>query len=350
MIHITLLLSTVTATINKYRRYFLFLSFFILFVFAAIRYNYGNDYASYYEWFEWIHRGGDSPYKGQVGFTWLNVIMPNFFLLVVAVSLLFLWCVYKLIRDNVEEQVYGLAVFIFVVNPYLFLMNLSAMRQSIAISFFIIAVEFARKRKLVPYILLILLAGIFHISALVLLPFYIIINEKKINAVFGIITLAIIVIFFVDTKIFQDSISFVLSVFDDKEYNYLYTDSATNSLRATLLSSVTLVYVLINLNKMSGKGLMYSKLYLVSMIFALFEYRLSMLTRIQMYFDIFSVVALPSIFLTNFKSFYGKCDRIFNVYLFPAAILIIYFARYYSFFTNTLWEDFWQYNSLLSLL
>lgn len=350
MIHLTLFLSALTAWINKYRRFFLSLSFFLLFVFSSIRYNYGNDYDSYYTWYRWIHIGGASPYKSQVGFTWLNMIMPNFFVMVIVISFLFLWSVYLLIRDNVEEQCYGLAVMIFVINPYLFLINLSAMRQSIAIALFIVAVYFAGKRKIIPYVLIILLAGIFHTSALVLLPFYLIINDKKINVFFGVIVFVVLLVFFIDTNLFNNSISLILSAFDEKEYNNLYADSTGNSLRATILSLVSLLYVVINLHKLSRKNLMYSKLYLVSMILAVFEFRLSMLTRIQMYFDIFSVVALPAIFYTNLKTYYGKWDRIFNVYLFPAAILIIYLARYYSFFTNPLWKDFWQYNTLLSLI
>lgn len=350
MIHLTLLLSALTAWINKYKQFFLFLSFFSLFVISSIRYNYGNDYESYYTWYNWIHIGGASPFKSQVGFTWLNMIMPSFYLMVLVISFLFLCSVYLLIKDNVEEQCYGLAVLIFVINPYLFLINLSAMRQSIAIALFIAAAYFAGKRKLVPYLLLILLASIFHTSALVLLPFYLIINDKRINVFFGVIISVVLLVFFIDSGLFNNSISFVLSIFDEKEYNYLYTDSTGNSLRATLLSLVSLIYVVINLYKLSGKKLMYSKLYLVSMILAVFEFRLAMLTRIQMYFDIFSVVALPAIFYTNLKTYYGKWDRIFNVYLFPAAILLIYIARYYSFFTNPLWKDFWQYNTLLSLI
>lgn len=350
MVHITLFFSSLLSFDSKRRRGFLFLSFFLLFVFSALRYNFGNDYTSYQRWFEYIKIGGKSPYGSQIGFTWLNRIIPSYYLLLAIISFLFLWSVYHMIKANLDAELYGLAVFIFTINPYLFLMNLSAIRQSIAIALFIIAVNCAQKKQLVRYIILIAVAGLFHTSAIVLFPFYFIINENKINKFFVAIIAGLLILTFADEKFFNNTIQSILNFFDNSQYEHYYSDVQGNSLRATLLSSIYLIYVLLNINRLSGKKLLFSKLYLISLILAIFEFRLSMLTRIQMYFDIFSIISLPSIFTHCYKNSRGTADKIFNVIIFPTLIVIIYFLRYYSFFTNPLWESFRTYHSILELL
>ena len=127
---------------------------------------------------------------------------------------------------------------------------------------------------------------------------------------------------------------------------------------------------------------MYSKLYLFAISFGIIAYNFSMLTRLQMYFDVFSVVSIPMIASANLnprkariknleqvlseenKSFKkissamidvldikvcsNKYIKIFNNLMLPMILVLIYVLRYVSFFTNPLWSRFFDYKTIFS--
>ena len=358
MVHLslgfTVLLSAVGAK-NKAARVF---SFIWLFLFAALRYSYGNDYRGYQNWYLHIKNGGVSPYDGEPLFTLLNVVSPSYFLLVAFTSAIFIFTVYRLAERELKKFSFAVAVFIFCVNPYLFLMNLSAIRQSLATAVFIIAVEYAIKRKPIQYALLIVIASLFHRSALILFPVYFVVSPKKLKPK----TIAVIVLIVVFTLVFLDVEGIAVGVatlLGDGGYLHHVSGGLGNSLRATVLTSVYFVYLILNLAKSDGKMAAYTKVYLIAIICGILAYRVSAFTRIQMYFDVFSVVVLPHLFAenTNRKIIAGGGESVQNVifsiinkYVLPFLIMIIYVLRYYSFFTNPNWTSFHNYHSLFELL
>lgn len=348
MVHLILGLNALLALIGKNKKR-LIIPFAGLFVFAALRYDFGNDYSSYLRWFNYIKSTGHSPFKTQILFTYLNEISPSFLFMIAFTSAVFLVSVYFLIRNNVSDEFVGISFLIFVINPYLFLMNLSSIRQSIATSLFILSIYFAKNKKLILYVILICCAALFHKSAIVLLPVFLIANEKPVKN-WHIVAVVCVILFllFSPSKV-NELTSMFLEYFNDKTYTAYINGSnwETNSLRATLLSSLYLVYIFINIKKLRGSTLLYSKLYSIAIIFAIMAYRIPMATRFQMYFDLFSLVALPGIIETNLKN--EKSDRIsilINVYAFPLLLLVIYILRYYSFFVNPLWEKFTEYKTI----
>ncbi len=340
---------------NKAARAF---SFVWLFLFAALRYLYGNDYRGYQSWYLHIKNGGASPYDGEPLFTLLNVISPSYFLLVALVSAIFVFSIYRLAERELKDLAFAVAVFIFCVNPYLFLMNLSAVRQSLATAVFVIAVEYAIKRKPIHYAILIFIASLFHRSALILFPVYFVAVPKRVKprTCFVIIALLAAAMIFFDIQGISEAVAIL---FGDGGYLHHVSGGLGNSLRATLLTSVYFVYLIINLDKTDGKTAAYTKIYLIAIICGILAYRVSMFTRIQMYFDVFSVVALPSLFMKNAKQKIiagGNVEAksvifaIMNKYILPCLIVLIYLFRYYSFFTNPDWLRFHNYRSLFELL
>ena len=124
----------------------------------------------------------------------------------------------------------------------------------------------------------------------------------------------------------------------------------TNSLRATVLTGVYFVYVAINLVHLKGYKLLCGKLYLIGLLFGMLAFYFSMITRLQMYFDIFSVVAIPAIMEHYIRNASGKWRKLINLYLFPGLIFAIYLARYYTFFTNPMWESFNTYHTIFEAI
>lgn len=358
MVHLILFAIIITAyALKNYREKYQVIPFIILFLFSAVRYQYGNDYNSYLRRFNLIKIGVDSS-NIENGYEFLNKIFPNFYLLIVALSFFYIAVIYWLIKNNVKKEYIWISIFIFCVNPYLFLINLSALRQCIAICLFVIATEHIIKKNLVKYIAIILLAGLFHQSALLLLPVYFVINTKSFNRKHVAVIVVIVAVLLFRFNI-SELVNKVIGWLGNSSYAYYASSDRTNSLRATILSSLYMIYVLLNINKISGKKAVYIKLYLIGSILGVVAFRMSMITRIQMYFDIFSVVAIPSIIerIPMTGRIYIKRNRpiatvldLRNRYILPCTLVLIYLLRYYSFFTNPMWSSFRTYKTILSLI
>lgn len=358
MIHVLLLMCIVSALLVRNRgKQIQFLPFLILFFIAALRYLYGNDYRSYYAWHQVIQAGGKSPY-GEALFTLLNQVTPHFFVLVAISSFVFILAIYRLMIENLPQGLLAVGIFIFVVNPYLYLMNLSAIRQCLAMVLFIAAIPFAMEKKPLRYAFIILIAAMFHKSAIVLLPIYCFANTQQVRKryVLLIVLCLYLALFVFDVDVLM---RWFADQFDDANYRAHMEESVGNSIRATLLSSLYLIYVLGNLPKLEGKALVYSKLYLLGTILSVLAFRVSMLTRIQMYFDVFSVVSLPLIMSVNLNrgritiranSILSIAWDLVNKCVLPVLLIVVYLLRYYSFFNNPMWQSFVDYHTIFSAL
>ena len=307
---------------------------------------------------DYIHNGGVYNFSGEPLFNMLNHVVPSFFVLVAIISAVFVYIIYRLISGNLPSGYVWVGVFIFLFNPYLFLVNLSALRQCLAMCAFIIAVNAAYKKRFLLYVVLVAIGALCHKSAWVLLPVYFFINAKPVKkSHVAVIAAAILMLLFAVN--IQAVVESVAVWFDSANYIYHATQGVTNTLRATLLTSIFLIYTLFNLPKLQGKALVYGKLCLVSCALGVLAFRLSMLTRIQMYFEMFSVVALPQIYIAvknqgpvyaDYRNAMGSLWHIINRYALPILIVVIYLLRYYSFFTNPMWESFVEYHTIFSLL
>lgn len=358
MVHLILFGVIIIAyALKNYRERYQAIPFIVLFLFSSLRYQYGNDYNNYLRMFN-LTKIGVNYSNIENGYELLNKIFPNFYLLVFALSFFYIAVIYWLIKNNVKKEYIWISVFVFCINPSLFLVNLSALRQCIAMCLFVIATENIIDKNLVRYVVIILFATLFHKSAVLLLPIYFVINTKSFNRkhVAAIIVIVGVLFFRFDIP---KLVNRVIAWFGNSNYTYYASSNITNSLRATILSSLYMIYVLLNINKISGEKAVYIKLYLIGTILGVMAFRMSMLTRIQMYFDIFSVVAIPAIIeqIPMTGRIYIKRNRpiatvldLRNRYILPCTLVLIYLLRYYSFFTNPMWSSFRTYKTILSLI
>lgn len=359
MVHIILAIIVLVALFGRDKdRMITRIAFFLLFLFAALRYMYGNDYSSYLTRYNMIHNGWLDAFDGEILFTWINYLSPHFFVLIAVTSLVYVWAMYRLITKNLPRDYVWLGLLIFVISPYLFLMNLSALRQCLAMLLFIVAVDFAYKRKIIPYLVLVLIASLFHNSALLMLPMYFFITPKPVKA--GKVALILGIVLLLLSVVDVAAISRLIAAwYGDGQYMAYAENDIQNSLRATLLSSTYFLFALMNLPKLEGKALVYGKLYMVGTMLGVLAFRLSALTRIQMYFDIFAVVTIPLILIELRKEGKVRIDRkkpvgsvwaCINHYALPVLIFTIYALRYYSFFTNPMWSYFTEYRTIFEVL
>lgn len=359
MVHVWLALAVFFAILGAKNKYIQRVAFVILFLFAALRFMYGNDYYNYYRWFNHIHAGGPSGFKTEILYNLLNQWLPSFPVLVALSSAFLMLVVYRLITKNLPTGYAWMGICIFVISPALFLMNLSALRQSIATCCFVIAVNFACKKKYFWYLVMVIVAALFHKSAILLLPFCLIANPKPVKHWFCWLVLLGTLSLLMFSDILLNLVVWVAEQFGDKNYIYMAEQDMQNSIRATLLTSVFFFYALLNLPKLKGKALIYAKIYMISPLLGVLAREISMLTRLQMYFDIFAIVALPSIFMeirsrgpviVNRRNVLITFWDCINKYAMPMLIVTIYLLRYYSFFTNPEWKAFFTYKTIFLLL
>ena len=325
--------------INKKHSFWIY-SFVGLFLFCALRYNYGPDYMNYFEIFYLIKEGLPAWGQSDWLFKQLVLLMPNFYILVAILSLFYVISIYILISANLQVKDYWFALLMLLINPYLFLVHQSSIRQTISICIIILAIKYAINRNILKYVLLIILASGFHASAIIMLPVYLVLTDKKLKI--RDILIAVGVIFaLLFTPMFNMIINRALEYMPSHYYIY-YDMGLQNSLRSTLISSVFFFFVLFNINKLDGHEIVYGKLSLISTIISLLAIKASMITRIGMYFDIFLIITIPHIF-NNIEK---KLHRILVFIL----LMTIYLLRYYSFYSLPICSKaFGTYRTILGL-
>lgn len=338
MVHLTFLIAllfTLPALNKKFS--FIFFSFAILFLFMSLRYDYGNDYLEYMNIHELINSGLPAWGADDVLFYKMNKMFSNFFVLITLISLFYLIVIWKLIRKNLRVDQQWLSVLILLINPYLFLVHLSSLRQTLAICLFVIAVNFAIKRNIIFYIIFVFLASSMHPSAILLLPCYLFINNKHFSIKHLFITiLALCVMLF--TPIFDITTKELLTYLP-KHYENYYIQELQNSVLSTIISMIFVVFIGFNLRKLEGNEVIFGKLSLFASVISVLAYNVSMITRIGMYFDLFLIITIPQILSRFSNKSYKICALII--------LIMMYSMRYYSFFSNPMWESYWSYKTIL---
>jgi len=147
--------------------------FTLIFLFLGLRYNFGNDYQAYLDSF---HGLTDLSLGFEPGWTYVARLFEplGFFTMIAVLALINCVVYYRFIKKYLPPRLYWLAVFLYVFNPDFMLVHSSAMRQSVAIMLFVYSLDYLYKKDAFRYFACIGLASLFHFSALILFPVYLI--------------------------------------------------------------------------------------------------------------------------------------------------------------------------------
>lgn len=196
-----------------------------------------------------------------------------FFLFIATIQLIIIALIYRKYSED-----YWLSIFVFIASTdYMSWMH-NGMRQFLAVTIIFAATPLILKKKYVWALMLILLAATFHLSALLMIPIFLIAQGKAWNwRTWVLLAAAIAVLFFVDR--FTGLLDTLLS---DTQYSNVvsdwtdWEDNGTNPVRVliysipTILSFIGLRYVheegdaLINMSV--GLSICSTAIYLVSMV------------------------------------------------------------------------------------
>lgn len=336
------------ASLSKARAV-LFFAFLCIYIFMAIRYDYGNDYMAYLDIFnESADIDIDSlyQYEGRSEIGW--VLLCSFFNSIgffgfVAV-LSFFNCVvyYHLISKYCPREYYWLAIFIYLVDVNNMLVQLSALRQSVAVAIFVLAVDFLVQRKLLSFLMMVFTASLFHTTALVCLllaPLPYLAFRKERFFVFMYIAAYFILYILVDklAPVVNSAISVLFERYE------VYQDATTvGSGVGMLIWSAIFVFLMHYSSFLLPREKLLLKVGAISFLILPFGLIVSMMTRIGMYFQAILIVAIPLIF--------HSVESKFIRYLFLALYVTITLYGYYLFFHSPVWMNkFGTYQTIFSV-
>lgn len=344
---IFILIALIPAFISSYTRYtqrYLVLCFLVIFAFLALRYDFGNDYMSYYQLFDYIHTlsfqdlvkigFAKDPLLVELGYNWLNRIIPNFFILVALLALLSSYTYYKYIRWYSPSTFIWLSVFIFLVSPEMMLIQSSAFRQTIAICFFLLSTKYMIDRNFWRFILLVLLGSIFHKSAILMAAVYFV-ATPKIWSDRVLISLVVAYLFF---TFFGHYIFGVINRVGNLILPYyvrVYMDTLEgNKLESGLgflVNSLFFLLIVWSHRKSEVHHTVITKLVIIGYLFTSLSLHISMIDRIGMYFNSAIIVALP--YLVSLQK--TKQLRLALILL----IMLFYTYSFKSFFNSPTWGE-----------
>lgn len=164
-------LCTIVAYIGKGKH--MRLSLGLLCLFLALRYNFGNDYMAYFENFDWSYNEFVLA-DVEPGYALLcQLFHPvGFFGMQIFLACSFCMALYYSLKRYVKPRYFWLVIFSIISNGDLIFFGASAVRQNVAFTCILISMTFLERKKILPYMGMILLATSFHMSAILFLVVY----------------------------------------------------------------------------------------------------------------------------------------------------------------------------------
>lgn len=263
------------------------LSIILIFLFLALRYNFGNDYMAYYDTFNSMSFNDRADADMELGYNLLcSIFEPlGFFSLQIFLAGIYCYALYRTIISYIKPGWYWLAILFIISNPDLLFFGASAFRQTLALSIILLSIPYLQRKSIV-YIFMVLLATQFHQSAMFFLLLYplmfIKLNNQVFIILFGLLSVALMTVL---KDQFYALINIVLSSFE--KYEARYGDSDLVLMESTLGIAIRMffmVFFLYSLRKSENQiiSIFYILAVLCIVIFTMREQ--VMLQRYTMYF------------------------------------------------------------------
>jgi hypothetical protein len=327
---------------SKESDYWLRYSFILIFLFLAFRYDFGNDYKNYLEYFntfEYI----DLNSRWELGWQLLCFLFKplGFFVMTAFLAGINCFIYYRFIKDYVSPAYYWLAVFIYVFNPGFMLLHSSAMRQSVAIAIFLFSLGYLYKKQIVRYVLCVLLASMFHSSAIILLPLYILfVIDWQISKIKAIIIFIIFVLFLISIQIFAPYLGEFIGTYFERYKDYQGGAELSSGL-GFLYYIIIFIFVLIYSRFQKNHNELLFKIAIVSYYVIPLGFLIQLIGRVGMYMEPVMMAVIPIIFV---------CIKDKNVKsMFITSYIFMTLYSFYIFFNSEVWRDaFGIYHTIFS--
>lgn len=275
-------------------RIFILLSFLPLFLISALRYGIGTDYIPIYvKAFEhnFTAVGGE---HFEIGFKMLTrfimLFTNNSVWLFVVTSFIFCFFMYKAICDQSTEVWFSILLLVFSV---FYFMSFNVIRQCIGIAIFLYSIKYIKKREFLKYLFFIILASTIHISMLIYLPLYFILNIRvNIKVQFGLLAVCILG--------YKLIVNLLIAIVKMTRYKVYFDTQFDNGVFSTwtLIINVSIlifIYVFYRKAKDNDNYNIFMNLQLVTVILNIFSGTIPLTDRLTWCFAFSGILFLPEV-------------------------------------------------------
>ena len=273
-------------------------TFLPMFLICAFMYDVGNDYINYSVYFRRIANGQEQ--SVDLGYKLMNYLIAkmglNFQWVIIIISLISFALL--IIAIHKYSGNYALSYLLFMVSGYFYLLGINQIRQFTAVGIVCLAYQYIEKEECLKYIILVLIAGTFHFTAFILIPFYWILNKKWRASIFFMICMVLL-----PFNLFYNKIMvFLFATFLPRYLNSNYI-SKSFSIDIPYLCMILTVFLLTLIYAHLLEEKRYNRIFInciwIGTIIALFGSWLPEYKRFVYYFFVPAFFILPQIFVVE---------------------------------------------------
>ena len=162
---------------EKYRWALIVLAALPLFLVAGLRYGIGTDYFSYVD----IYRSSSREYSGKIEplYYLLNHVLNKIGLgeqwIFIACAAIYVFVIYTYAYKESPNPIFSIYLF---VTMTFYLSFFNTMRQNLACAILLLAIPYVRKKKLIPFLIAVTIAGLIHLSSFAFVFIYLFAHIK----------------------------------------------------------------------------------------------------------------------------------------------------------------------------
>ena len=316
---------------------FNFIFFLILILFVGSRNDVGGDWSSYYNFFHSFETKNFSFRELDWLFFLSNYVFYNAGLSIFYLNV-FTALISIILISRFAKDFYNPKMAILLSIPYIiFVVLMGYNRQGIALCILMFSLNYCRDRKTFKFILLILVASMFHFTSIVYLSLLIVLMKKKLLFILNLLIFIIFInIFF---YFFQSNIYFSwIEFFYSKWYwyvtnNYFQSTGVYYRLAINLLPGLIFLFFYNNFKSNDVE----KKIYLLFSISTLLVLPLASLGSTFVDRLLIYTYPLQLYVYSNYDNYISKKGYMIFLFL----IFIFYFFILYVYFTYGLYSDRW---------
>ena len=285
---------------KRLSNFVLFISFFTLFIFSALRYDVYNDYLyTYVPGYYDIINGIDTHF--ELLFVLINkfvyYIFNNVDWLFIITSYIYIFFIGKTLKEKSLNIPFSIFLML---GGRMYFYSFEQIRQYIAIAIFLYNLKNIEQHKWKNYLILTIIGGLIHKLSFIFLPIYFVNHLNLDKKKYIIIMLVVIVFSPIYIKIFTN----VARYFYGDYFNYMSLikgERINNSFVVTLLAVINIILSLIYFDKVSldsyYKNILYIQIVLLFILLG--TYNLFDSYRIVSMFLYTSILLIPKIINTE---------------------------------------------------
>ena len=261
----------------------------------------GNDYINYYRYYQNIAAGREQDV--DIAYKLINIFVIRagldfqwvyFITCFLAYGLLIL-CIWKYSKN------YALSYLLFFFGGYFFLLGLNQIRQFVSMGMILWGIQYIQNRKFWKYLVCVCIAGLFHFTAFIMIPFYFILNKKiKFSMYFVISMCALPINFFL-----TDILTFLFKTFLPRylQSNYISKTYSLNVPYLTMILMTTVVTLILVARspkeRCDEKNRVYFNGVMIGAVIAMFCTWIPEYQRFVYYFFMGEIFFLPNLLKTE---------------------------------------------------